>query len=54
MILVWHGSIFKLIWFRVVMFILAFSCISLVYRKALIHDKDARKWFELVCHYCDE
>ena len=43
MILVWHGSIFKLIWTHLVVFVLAFSGISLVYRNILIHDEEQRK-----------
>ena len=52
MMLVWHGSVFKLIWIHTLVFSLAFAGLSLLYRNVFIKDEEEREIFELICIYC--
>ena len=52
MMLVWHGSVIKLIWPHLTCFILAYASLSLLYRLVLIDNELQRELFELICIYC--
>ncbi|XP_077983031.1 bestrophin-2a-like [Glandiceps talaboti] len=49
---VWRGSIYKLLWQEVVLFIVSYYSLSLLYRLAL--DEEGRKTFENICLYAKE
>lgn len=49
----WNGSVFKLIWHEVVLYILAYYLIFFIYRVLLINYPTARQNFELICVYCE-
>ena len=52
MMLVWHGSVIKLIWLHLLVFIVAYSVLNLLYRHVFIHDQEMREIFEVICIYC--
>ena len=52
MMLVWHGSVIKLIWLHLLVFIVAYSVLNLLYRHVFIHNQEQRELFELICIYC--
>ena len=52
MMLVWHGSVLKLIWLHLFAFIVAYSVLNLLYKHVFIHDDEMRQTFELICIYC--
>jgi predicted membrane chloride channel (bestrophin family) len=52
MMLVWHGSVFKLIWLHLLVFIVAFSTLNLLYKHVFMHDDEQREIFEVICIYC--
>eukprot|EP00095_Tigriopus_kingsejongensis_P001211 maker-scaffold1592_size34625-snap-gene-0.6 protein:Tk01211 transcript:maker-scaffold1592_size34625-snap-gene-0.6-mRNA-1 annotation:"PREDICTED: bestrophin-1-like" len=51
LLLVWRGSIFKLIWHDVIVFTVCYFSLSLLYRTVLIHYPVQRELFELICIY---
>eukprot|EP00094_Tigriopus_californicus_P009661 TCALIF_09314-PA protein Name:"Similar to Best3 Bestrophin-3 (Mus musculus)" AED:0.15 eAED:0.16 QI:0/0.2/0/1/0.6/0.5/6/0/983 len=51
LLLVWRGSIFKLIWHDVLAFGVMYFLLSLVYRSVLIHYPAQREMFEIICVY---
>ena len=52
MMLVWHGSVFKLIWIHTLVFITVFAALSVLYRHVFINNEEQREIFELICIYC--
>jgi predicted membrane chloride channel (bestrophin family) len=52
MMLVWHGSVFKLIWIHLTVFILAFAGLGILYRNVFMANEEQREIFELICIYC--
>jgi hypothetical protein len=52
MILVWHGSAFKLVWPHLTAFIFFHTMLSLLYRHVFIHNQYQREVFEVICIYC--
>lgn len=51
LMLVWHGSVFKLIWPHLVAFIGTFSLLSILYRNIFMDNEVQRELFELICVY---
>jgi hypothetical protein len=49
----WKGSVFKLIWHDVALFLALYSSLSVVYRHVLFYDPPKRQLFELICIYAD-
>lgn len=52
-LLLFRGSVFKLIWHDVLIFTLAYYSLSLLYRLMLFPHSRARETFEIVCVYAD-
>ena len=52
---IWRGSVLKLCWFNLVIWILCYAFISIVYRNVLCHSdyKRSRAYFELIVIYCE-
>ena len=50
--LVWKGSVAKLIWHDLLMFLFLYYGMSSLYRTCLINDEVYREWFEIICIYC--
>lgn len=51
MLLIWKGSVFKLIWHDFAFFFLAYTLLSLLYRHVLFHYPFHREMFEMLCVY---
>ena len=49
----WKGSVYKLIWHDVLMFVVLYFTIALIYRAALIHYPLHKQHFELMCIYAN-
>ena len=52
LMLLWKGSVLKLIWHDLLVFLVCFSLLSLLYRYVLYHDPVHREAFELLCVFC--
>ncbi len=50
-LLLWKGSVFKLIWHDLLLFLVAYALLSLFYRTVLFHHPAARQSFEVFCVY---
>ena len=48
---VWKGSVIKLIYLDLAMFLILYGCLSVMYRNVLIHHEPAGEYFELLCIY---
>ena len=48
---VWKGSVIKLIYHDLAMFLILYGCLSLMYRIVLIRHEPAGEYFELLCIY---
>ena len=51
LMMVWKGSVMKLIWHDLLMFILLYSTLSVTYRHILLENEPAAQYFELMCIY---
>ena len=51
LMMVWKGSVIKLIWHDLLMFVLLYSALSVVYRHILLENGPAAEYFELMCIY---
>ena len=48
----WKGSIIKLIYKELFVYVVLFMFISCVYRFLLVNDDTAREYFEIMCVFC--
>ena len=51
LMMVWKGSVMKLIWHDLLMFVILYSTLSLIYRNILLDHEPAAQYFELICIY---
>ena len=49
----WSGSVFKLIYHDLFVFVIFYALLSLLYRNVLYYNEFNRKFFELLCFYMD-
>ena len=49
LMVVWKGSVFKLIWHDLLAFMVAYACLSILYRTVLVYDDQMRESFHLIC-----
>ena len=49
LMVVWKGSVFKLIWHDLLAYVLAYAFLSILYRTVLVYDDKLREGFHLVC-----
>ena len=49
---VWKGSVMKLLWPNLLLFLALHTSLSLLYRVVLMPNPKAKEYFELVCVYC--
>ena len=50
----WKGSVYKLIWHDLLMFIFIYACLSAVYRNVLMYHEPYAQYFELICIYASK
>ncbi len=48
----WKGSVFKLVWHDLAMFLVCYFTISLIYRFVLIDQELLKEYFEVICVFC--
>ena len=51
--MVWKGSVIKLIWHDLLVFILFYFTLSLLYRHVFIYHEPVAQYFEMICIYCE-
>ena len=51
LMMVWKGSVMKLIWHDLLMFLILYSALSMTYRYILLDHEPAAQYFELMCIY---
>ena len=49
----WSGSVFKLIYHDLFVFVILYAFLSILYRNVLYYNEYNRKCFELICFYMD-
>ena len=47
----WKGSVLKLVWHDLLVFLVAYAILSILYRLVFFHDPVQREYFELICVY---
>ena len=52
LMVVWKGSVAKLIWHDLIMFLFLYYVLSFLYRFWLIQNEVYREYFEIICIYC--
>ena len=50
--IVWKGSVAKLIWHDLIMFLFLYYALSFLYRFWFIQNEVYREYFEIICIYC--
>ena len=48
----WRGSVFKLIWHDLLVFVTAYTFIAILYRYVLFDNSVGKEFLEVVCIYC--
>ncbi|XP_022906325.2 bestrophin-4-like isoform X2 [Onthophagus taurus] len=48
----WRGSIYKLVWFELTIFLVLYYFFSILYRCVLVYDENAKSTFENIVKYC--
>ena len=51
LIMVWKGSVMKLIWHDLLAYIVLYATISAIYRNVLLGNPPYDEYFELICIY---
>ena len=51
LVMVWKGSVLKLIWHDLAIFIFLHTFLRILYTKVLIHHDVAAQYFEMICIY---
>ena len=49
---VWKGSVIKLLWQDLLVFLITYFSLSLLYWNVLLHDKASAQYFEMICIFC--
>ena len=49
---VWKGSVVKLLWPNLLLFLAMHTALSLLYRVVLMPNLKAKEYFEIICVYC--
>ena len=53
LLLRWKGSVYRLIWSDLLVFIVAFALLAILYRTVLVHYPVHKQHFELMCIYAN-
>ena len=49
----WKGSVYKLIWHDLLMFVVIYFILAIIYRTVLIHYPEHKQYFDLMCIYAE-
>ena len=49
----WKGSVYKLIWHDLLMFIVMYFIFAILYRTVLVHYPEHKQYFDLMCIYAE-
>ena len=49
----WKGSVYKLIWHDLLMFIVIYFILAILYRTVLVHYPEHKQYFDLMCIYAE-
>ena len=50
---VWKGSVTKLLWQDLLVFLIIYFSLSILYWKVLLYDEASAQYFEMICIYCE-
>ena len=49
----WKGSVIKLLWQDLLVFLIVYFSISILYWHVLLYDDASAQYFEMICIYCE-
>ena len=49
----WKGSVIKLLWADLLLFVIAYFSLSILYWHVLLYDDTSTQYFEMICIYCE-
>ena len=49
---VWKGSVTKLLWQDLLVFLIIYFSLSILYWQVLFYDEASAQYFEMICIYC--
>ena len=49
----WKGSVVKLLWVDLLLFVIAYFSLSFLYWHVLLFDDTSAQYFEMICIYCE-
>ena len=52
--MVWKGSVIKLIWHDLLVFIVGYFTVSLLYQHVFLYHEAVAQYFEMICIYCEK
>ena len=50
---VWKGSVTKLLWMDLLVFLIIYFSLSILYWQVLFYDEASAQYFEMICIYCE-
>ena len=50
---VWKGSVTKLMWQDLLVFLIVYFSISTFYWHVILYDEESAQYFEMICIYCE-
>ena len=50
---VWKGSVIKLLWPDLLVFLIIYFSLSILYWHVLLYDEASAQYFEMICIYCE-
>ena len=50
---VWKGSVIKLLWQDLLVFLIIYFSLSILYWQVLFYDEASAQYFEMTCIYCE-
>ena len=50
---VWKGSVTKLLWLDLLVFLTLYFSISTFYWHVILYDEESAQYFEMICIYCE-
>ena len=50
----WKGSVVKLLWADLLLFVIAYFSLSILYWHVLLYDDTSAQYFEMICIYCEK
>ena len=49
----WKGSVIKMLWQKLFLFLITYFSLSMLYWHILLHDRQSAEYFEMICLFCE-